>query len=67
MVQTGHWLADRDLSQGDVLEMLKARFKSINVKAAKEDVAPFLKDPHELDLWSMEFFLAAANRLRTVF
>jgi predicted nucleotidyltransferase component of viral defense system len=67
MVQTGHWSADRELSHDDVLEMLKTRFKSINFKAAKEDVAPFLKDLHELDLWSMEFFLAATNRLRTVF
>ena len=67
MKQTGHLSATGKLSHDDVLEMLRARFKTINFEAAKEDVAPFLKDPHELDLWSMDFFLAAANKLTTVF
>ena len=67
MVQTGHWSEDKELSYDAVLEMLKTRFKSIRFEAAKKDVTPFLKDPHELDLWSMDFFIAAANRLRTVY
>jgi len=67
MTQTENWSTDRKLGHDDVLGMLRDRLKAVNFEAAKEDVAPFIKDPHELDLWSMDFFLAAANRLTTVF
>jgi len=66
MVQTGHWPANRELTNDDLLEMLKSRFRAISFEEAKEDVAPFLKDHHELDLWSMDFFLTVADRLTTV-
>ena len=67
MRQTEHWTADRKLSHDDVLEMLKARFKTIDFDVARADVAPFLGDPHELDLWAMYFFLAAVNKLTAVY
>jgi predicted nucleotidyltransferase component of viral defense system len=39
-----------------VKEALKARLQTLDLHAAKEDVLPFLKDPTQLDLWSIEFF-----------
>jgi hypothetical protein len=36
---------------------LQERFGSIDCDQAKEDIAPFLKDPRELSLWSAGFFM----------
>lgn len=44
--------------------LLKNRFKSINIKAAGEEVRPFLRDPKELELWSEQFFLELAEKCR---
>jgi predicted nucleotidyltransferase component of viral defense system len=51
-----------DLSDGELLTelkvqtLLKKRVEEINLEHAKEDVHPFLRDPGQLDLWSVEFF-----------
>lgn len=36
--------------------LLNERFAAIDYKQAKEDVVPFIKDKHRLDIWSVEFF-----------
>ncbi len=47
-------------------DLLKMRLESINLDAAKEDVRPFLRDPVQLDLWSVDFFLHWINLLKFV-
>lgn len=37
--------------------LLKQRFESVDIKAAAEEVRPFLRDPRELTLWSKDFFI----------
>jgi predicted nucleotidyltransferase component of viral defense system len=56
MQQTGHLEAGVMLSRNDLEEQLKKRFKEVNFNKAKQDVAPFIKDSHELSLWSADFF-----------
>lgn len=48
-----------------VQTLLKDRIRSVDVKAAAEDVRPFLRDPRELQLWNEEFFMQLIPQLRT--
>ncbi|MBS0655873.1 MAG: nucleotidyl transferase AbiEii/AbiGii toxin family protein [Verrucomicrobia bacterium] len=48
--------ADESLTKEKVIELLCRRVEAIDLTAAKEDVAPFLKDSSVLDLWSIDFF-----------
>jgi hypothetical protein len=44
---------------------LEERFAAVDFEQAKEDIAPFLKDPRELRLWSAQFFLELIPQIRT--
>jgi hypothetical protein len=64
MRQSGHW--NGALIDGDILQrLLKERFAAVDVQQAAEEVRVFLPDPRELDLWSREFFIDLAGRIRT--
>ena len=41
-----------------VKSWLNQRFDAIDYSAAKVDVLPFIQNPHELDVWSADFFKA---------
>ena len=44
--------------------VLKERLATTNIEDVKTDVRPFLKnDPHELDIWSNDYFLQLADRI----
>ena len=55
--QSGDWSLEKPLDAPALRERLKERFASIRFDQAKEDIAPFLKDPRELSLWSEGFFM----------
>jgi predicted nucleotidyltransferase component of viral defense system len=64
MRQSGHW--NGALIDGDILQrLLEERFAAVDVQQAAEEVRVFLPDPRELDLWSQEFFIDLAGRIRT--
>ena len=44
--------------------MLWTRIESLEVAMAKADVRTFIKDQASLDLWSKDFFLEIARRIR---
>jgi hypothetical protein len=50
----------------DLTGRLRDRFESINVDHARNDVAPFITDPNELDLWSPGFFIARLDEIETL-
>ncbi|WP_372656267.1 nucleotidyl transferase AbiEii/AbiGii toxin family protein [Halobacteriovorax sp.] len=56
LCETGHWDVDREFGETDLKDMLSLRFEKTDWESAKKDVAPFIKDQRELDLWSSEFF-----------
>lgn len=66
MIQTNDWTREKNLNREDIVGMLKQKFNSTDLKAAKGDVSPFIKDPQELELWSTEFFLNILDELRTI-
>ena len=56
MRQSGDWPLETPLEVGGLYARLEDRFAGVDFNQAKEDIAPFLKDPRELSLWSPDFF-----------
>ena len=52
-----------DVDKSTFIEMLKEKLASTDIKQVKNDVRPFLKNPHDLDIWSNDYFLQLAERL----
>lgn len=44
------------LTEEKVKNLLYQRLETIDLNIAKQDVKPFLRDPTQLDLWSVDFF-----------
>jgi hypothetical protein len=57
MRQSGDGSLETPLDAHSLHKRLEERFASIRFDQAKEDIAPFLKDPRELSLWSERFFM----------
>lgn len=55
-----------DLSKEDFLELLRERLASTDIEMVKADVLGFVEDPHELDIWSNDYFLQLADRIKFV-
>ncbi len=53
-----------ELSKDEFLERLQAKFAQTDIQAVKRDVMPFVQNPHELDIWSNDYFLQLAQRVR---
>ncbi|NGX61361.1 MAG: hypothetical protein K940chlam9_00846 [Chlamydiae bacterium] len=64
MRQSGYWEGERPLSYQELQELLKQKIENLDISSAKEDMAYFLKDPSQLDLWSKKFFFQIATRIR---
>jgi len=63
MRQTGHWGSKTPLSQTAFSKLLNDRITTLNVNAARADIRPFIPNPHELDIWSTDFFLQVAEKI----
>lgn len=64
MRQTGHWAGEESLDGVRFFDLLHAAIERLDIRQARDDVAPFLRNPEVLDLWSVEFFRAVAGRIR---
>ena len=65
MRQSGDWPKEAPLDTPGLRQRLAERFAAVDFEQAKEDIAPFLKDPRELRLWSAQFFLELIPQIRT--
>ena len=53
-----------EMSKDEFTAVLKERLSNTNIEDVKRDVRPFLRnDPHELDIWSNDYFLQLADRI----
>lgn len=66
MVQSGNLGAHEPLDRTSLVDMLHARFGSVDLTEAAHDVAQFVTDKQSLELWSTEFFNAVAEQMLTV-
>ena len=66
MRQTGHWKQSDPLMQGSFMKLLIGRINTLDVDQARREVQPFVRHPEALALWSRDFFLDVASRIRPV-
>lgn len=64
MRTSGKLSNDESLTEDKVKQLLSSRIEEIDLNVAKRDVFPFLKDPIELDAWSVDFFRYWINQLK---
>lgn len=66
LIQTGHVTPHSYFSIKEAQQILIKRIESLDIEAAKRDVGPFLlyQDAGQLDVWSKEFFLDLATRVK---
>ncbi len=55
-----------EVNKEDFLGILKERLATTDIELVKMDVARFISDPHELDIWSNDYFLQLADRIKFV-
>ncbi len=66
MRQTGHWEGPAPLTAGDLRDLLSKRIEKVDIDQIRREVEPFVKDPGALAVWSKEFFLDVASRIKGV-
>jgi len=66
MRQTGHWAAPTLLTAAEFCNLLTRRIDRVDIDQIRREVEPFVKDAASLALWSKEFFLDVASRVKIV-
>lgn len=56
----------KDVDKESFLKALCERLASADIELVKMDVVDFISDPHELDIWSNDYFLQLADRIKFV-
>lgn len=66
MRQTGDWKDDAPLTSESFEDLLTKGINNLDVDQARNEVEPFVKNPENLSIWSREFFLDVASRIKFV-
>jgi predicted nucleotidyltransferase component of viral defense system len=66
MRQTGDWKDDAPLTSESFKDLLTEGINNLDVDQARNEVEPFVKNPENLSIWSREFFLDVASRIKFV-
>ena len=66
MRQTGDWKKEAPLTPEGFKELLTRAVNNLDVDQARREVEPFVKNPENLSVWSCEFFLDIASRIKPV-
>lgn len=53
-----------ELTRETFVEKLKERLATADIEMVKQDVAPFVIDPRELDIWSNDYFLQLSDMIQ---
>lgn len=53
-----------DIDKDTFFSMLKERLSSTDINMVKRDVIPFIQNPAEMDIWSKDYFLQLAGRIK---
>ncbi|WP_045221984.1 hypothetical protein, partial [Desulfonatronum thioautotrophicum] len=61
--QRGAYTDSIPLTQGYCTKLIASRIDSVDFAAAKADVAAFVPQPRDLDVWSREYFLHVLDKL----
>jgi len=66
MRQTEHWIGPAPLTAGDLRDLLTKRIDKVDIDQIRLEVEPFVKDAAALTIWSKEFFMDVASRIKIV-
>ena len=66
MRQTGHWAEPASLSAGDLRDLMARRIDKVDIDQIRREVEPFVKDAAALAIWSKDFFMDVASRIKIV-
>ena len=66
MLQTGHWKGPAPLTTGDLRDLLSKRIEKVDIDQIRREAERFVKDAAALAIWSKEFFLDVASRIKGV-
>ncbi len=66
MRQTEHWTEPLPLTEAEFRGLLARRIGRVDIDQIRREVEPFIKDPAPLGIWSKEFFLDVASRIKLV-
>ncbi len=66
MKQTDHLEAKAGLGLDSLQALLKERIEAFDIDLAKKDIEPFISDSTRLNIWSKDFFLDAASKIRVI-
>ena len=53
-----------DIDNEEFIKMLKEKIGTTDINMVKRDVMPFIQNPAELDIWSNDYFLQLADRIK---
>ena len=53
-----------DIDKEEFIKMLKEKIGTTDINMVKRDVMPFIQNPAELDIWSNDYFLQVADRIK---
>jgi len=63
MRQSGHYTGSSPLTRDYLIDLLFANIDNLNIDAARKEVTPFINNTNSLDIWSKDFFKAAAQQI----
>ena len=66
MRQTGDWIAGQPLTTERFKDLLTDAVNKLDVNQTRKEVERFVRNPENLSIWSREFFLDVASRIRIV-
>ncbi|MFA6172345.1 MAG: nucleotidyl transferase AbiEii/AbiGii toxin family protein [Kiritimatiellales bacterium] len=66
MRQTGDWNSEQPLPESEFRRLIGESIQNLDVKAALADVEPFLKNPDTVAVWSTEFFMHVAEKMKVI-
>jgi len=66
MRQTGHWAGPSPLTAAELRDLIVRRIGRVDIDQIQREVEPFVKDAASLALWSKQFFLDVASRIKVI-
>lgn len=66
MRQSGDYMDKVPLSRDRLLELIYSVVDNVNFDLARQELAPFIDDVRSLEIWSRDFFKAAAQRIEVL-
>jgi hypothetical protein len=64
MIQSGDYSDARPLTKESLLKMIYNAIDDLDIDNARKEVLPFVNDIRSLDIWSKDFFRAAAGKIK---